>query len=105
MTCTCQSISISGIILVLPLGAVDMAGVTLVVGLGVLEDETVGALQAVGALLHAVGAVFKVAALHALVGALGGQERKKGWPREIERRREREKEDKKRERVEEFSCG
>lgn len=70
---------------VLPLGAVDMAGVTLVVGLGVLEDETVGALQAIGALLHAVGAIFKVAALHALVGALGegGQERE----RERKRRR------------------
>lgn len=43
---------------------------TLVVGLGVLEDETVGTLQPVRALLHAVGAVFEVAAFHTLVGAL-----------------------------------
>lgn len=93
MTCTCQSISGSGIIVVLPLGAVDMAGVTLVVGLGVLEDETVGALQAVGALLHAVGTVFKVAASHALVRALGESERERKGDRE--RLRESEKEEKK----------
>lgn len=46
---------------------------TLVVGLGVLEDETVGTLQPVGALLHAVGPVFEVAAFHTLVGALRGR--------------------------------
>lgn len=79
-------IRISSLIVVLPLGAVDMAGVTLVVGLGVLEDETVGTLQAIRALLHAVGAVFKVAALNALVGALGkgGQEREEGRKKERE---------------------
>lgn len=74
------SLSISsseGIIMVLPLGAVGVAGVTFVVGLGVLEDETVGALQAVGALLYAVGAVFEVAASHALVRALGNGERER----------------------------
>lgn len=83
------SLSISssdGIIVVLPLGAVGVAGVTFIVGLGVLEDETVGALQAVGALLHTVGAVFEVAASHALVGALGKGERE----REGEQARERE---------------
>lgn len=71
-----------------------MAGVTLVVGLGVLEDETVGALQAVRALLYAVGAIFKVEALHALVRALGEgkRERENGGPREIEREKGREKE-------------
>lgn len=57
----------------LPLGAVGVAGMTLVVGLGVLEDETVGTLQPVGALLHAVGPVFEVAAFHTLVGALRGR--------------------------------
>lgn len=54
----------------LPLGAVGVAGVTLVVGLGVLEDEAVGPLQAVGALLHAVGPVFEVEAFYTLVRAL-----------------------------------
>lgn len=63
--------------MVSPLGAVGVAGVTLVVGLGVLEDETVGALQAVGALLHAVRAVFEVAASHTLVGALGKGKRER----------------------------
>lgn len=92
-TCTRLSISISissgdGIIMVLPLGAVGVAGVTLVVGLGVLEDETVGALQAVGALLHAVGTVFEVAASHALVGALGKGERERERAGERERERE-----------------
>lgn len=50
-----------------------MAGVTLVVGLGVLEDETVGTLHAIGALLHAVGPVFEVAAFDTLVGTLGSR--------------------------------
>lgn len=53
-----------------PLGAVDMAGMAFVVGLGVFEDETVGALQPVRALLHAVGPVFEIEAFHALVWAL-----------------------------------
>lgn len=50
-----------------------MAGMTLVVGLGVFEDETVGSLQPVGAFLHTVGSVFEVEAFDALVRALGGQ--------------------------------
>lgn len=47
-----------------------MAGMTLVVGLGVFEDETVGSLQPVGALLYAVRAVFEVEAFYTLVWAL-----------------------------------
>lgn len=62
----------------LPLGAVGMAGMTLVVGLGVLEDETVGALQPIGALLHAVGSIFEVEAFYTLVRALRGEENKEG---------------------------
>ena len=59
-----------------------MAGVTLVVGLGVLEDETVGSLQPVRALLHAVGSIFEVEAFHALVRALRGQQMEVGgWTR------------------------
>lgn len=58
------------VIPLLPLGAVGMARMTLVVGLGILEDEAVGALQPVGALLHAVWAVFEVVAFHTLVRAL-----------------------------------
>lgn len=54
----------------LPLGAVGVAGMAFVVGLGVFEDETVGALQPVRALLHAVGPVFEIEAFHALVRAL-----------------------------------
>lgn len=53
-----------------PLGAVGVARVALVVGLGVLEDEAAGALQAVRTLFHTVGAVFEVEALHAVLGAL-----------------------------------
>lgn len=70
----------SCIIPVLPLGAVDMAGMTLVVGLGVLEDEAVGPLQPIGAFLHTVGSVFEVEAFYTLVRALkrrAGQ----GWGR------------------------
>lgn len=55
----------------LPLGAVGMAGVTLVVGLGIFEDETVGSLQPIGALLHTVGPIFEVEAFYTLVWALG----------------------------------
>lgn len=58
----------------LPLGAVGMAGMTLVVGLGVLEDETVGPLQPIGALLHAVGSIFEVEAFYTLVWALRGEQ-------------------------------
>lgn len=54
----------------LPLGAVGVAGMTLVVGLGVLKDKTVGSLQAVGTLLHTVGPIFEVEALHTLVRTL-----------------------------------
>lgn len=53
-----------------PLGAVGVARVALVVGLGVLEDEAAGTLQAVGTLFHTVGAIFEVEALHAVLGAL-----------------------------------
>lgn len=42
----------------------------LVVGLGVLEDEAAGTLQAVGTLFHTVRAIFEVEALHAVLGAL-----------------------------------
>lgn len=58
------------IILLLPLGAVGMAGMTLVVGLGVFKDETVGSLQPVGALLHTVGPIFEVKTFYTLVRAL-----------------------------------
>lgn len=54
----------------LPLGAVSVAWVTLIVGLGIFEDEAVGPLNAVGALLHTVGAVFEVQAFDTLVWAL-----------------------------------
>lgn len=47
---------------------------TLVVGLGVLEDETVGPLQPIGALLHAVGSIFEVEAFYTLVWALRGEQ-------------------------------
>lgn len=63
------------VIPLLPLGAVGMAGMTLVVGLGVLEDKTVGPLQSIGALLHAVGSIFEVEAFYTLVRALRGGER------------------------------
>lgn len=43
---------------------------TLVVGLGVLEDETVGTLQPVGAFFHTVRSIFEVTTFHTLVGAL-----------------------------------
>lgn len=64
------------IIPLLPLGAVDMAGMTLVVGLGIFEDETVGSLQAIRALLHAVGSIFEVETFYALVRALRGEQNK-----------------------------
>ncbi len=51
-----------------------MAGMTLVVGLGVLEDKTVGSLQPIGALLHAVGSIFEVEAFYTLVRALRGEQ-------------------------------
>lgn len=47
-----------------------MARMALVVGLGVLEDETVGPLQPIRALLHTVGAIFEVEAFYTLVRAL-----------------------------------
>lgn len=53
-----------------PLGAVGVARVALVVGLGVLEDEAAGTLQAVRTLFHTVGAIFEVEALDAVLGAL-----------------------------------
>lgn len=53
-----------------PLGAVGVARVAFVVGLGVLEDEAAGTLQAVRTLFHAVGAIFEVEALYAVLGAL-----------------------------------
>lgn len=53
-----------------PLGAVGVAWVALVVGLGVLEDEAAGTLQAVRTLFHTVGAIFEVEALYAVLGAL-----------------------------------
>lgn len=53
-----------------PLGAVGVAWVALVVGLGILEDEAAGTLQAVGTLFHTVGAIFEVEALYTVLGAL-----------------------------------
>lgn len=44
----------------LPLCTVGMAGMTFIVGLCVLEDEAVGALKAIRALLHAVRAIFEM---------------------------------------------
>lgn len=67
----------SCIIPLLPLGAVGVAGVTLIVGFGIFEDEAVGALQPVGTFLHTVGAIFEVEAFYALVRTLGGEQKKK----------------------------
>ena len=53
-----------------------MAGMTLVVGLGIFEDETVGPLQAIGALLHTVGSIFEVETFYTLVWALREEENK-----------------------------
>ena len=61
----------------LPLGAVGMAWMTLVVGLGIFEDETVGPLQPVRAFVHAVGSIFEVEAFYTLVGTLKGEQKKK----------------------------
>lgn len=47
-----------------------MAGMALVVGLCVLEDEAVGALQAIGTLFHTVRPVLEVEAFHAMLRAL-----------------------------------
>lgn len=47
-----------------------MTWMTLVVGLGVLEDETVGTLQPVGAFLHTVRSIFEVTTFHTLVWTL-----------------------------------
>lgn len=48
-----------------------MAGMTLVVGLGVFEDEAVCTLQPVWAFLHTVWPIFEVKAFYTLVWALG----------------------------------
>lgn len=64
------------VIPLLPLGAVGVARMTLVVGLGILEDETVGTLQPIGALLHAVRSIFEVSAFYTLVRALRGEHNK-----------------------------
>ena len=64
-----------------------MAGMTLVVGLGVLEDETVGPLQPIRALLHAVGSIFEVEAFYTLVWALRGDETREREMRGRVRRR------------------
>ena len=61
-----------------PLGAVGVARVTLIVGLGVLKDEAAGALDAIRAPPHTVGAVLEVEATHALVGPLGAPGREGG---------------------------
>lgn len=53
-----------------------MAGMTLVVGLGVFEDETVGSLQPIRALLHAVGSIFEVEAFYTLVWTLRREQNK-----------------------------
>lgn len=46
-----------------------MAGVTLIVGLSIFENEAVGALQTIRAFLYTVRAVFEMRARHAVVWA------------------------------------
>lgn len=46
-----------------------MAGVTLIVGLCILKDEAVGALQSVRTLLHTIWPVFEVKALYTMLWA------------------------------------
>lgn len=53
-----------------PLCAVGMAGMTFVVGFGILEDETVGALQAIRTLLHTVGTILEMKAFDAVLRPL-----------------------------------
>lgn len=60
----------------LPLGAVCMAGMAFIVGLCILEDETVGALQAIRTLFHTIRTVFKIEAFHTILWALWGVKKK-----------------------------
>lgn len=53
-----------------PLSAVGMAGMTFVVGFGVLEDETVCTLQTVGTLFHTIRTVLEMEALHTVLRPL-----------------------------------
>lgn len=63
-----------------PLSAVGVAWMTLVVGLGILEDKTVGALQPIRAFLHTVRSIFEVTTFHTLVRALReGEGDDGGW--------------------------
>lgn len=63
---TCKHLTNTSI----PLGTVDMARVTLIVGLSVFEDEAVCSLEAIGAFLHTVGPVFKVKAFNTVIRTL-----------------------------------
>lgn len=56
--------------LFLPLSAVGVAGMAFVIGLCVLEDETVGALQAIGTLFNTVGTILEMDAPHTSLWAL-----------------------------------
>ncbi len=54
----------------LPLGAVGVAGMALVVGLSIFEDEAVRSLQTIRAFLHTVGSIFEMQALHTVIWTL-----------------------------------
>lgn len=56
--------------LLLPLGAVRVAGMAFVVGLSVLEDEAAGPLQPIGTLFHTVWTVLEMKAFHTMLWAL-----------------------------------
>jgi len=60
----------------LPLGAVGVAGMALVVGLSIFEDEAVCSLQTIRAFLHTVGPVFQMQAFHAVIWTLNHADQK-----------------------------
>lgn len=50
--------------------AVGVAGMTFIVGLCILEDEAVGALKAIGTLLHTVGTILEMQAFLTMLWSL-----------------------------------
>lgn len=62
--------------LYLPLGAVGMAGMAFIVGFCILEDETVGTLQAIRTFFNTIRTVFKIEAFHTILWALWGVKKK-----------------------------
>lgn len=63
--------------LYIPLGAVGVAGMAFVVGLCILEDETVGTLKAIRTLVHTIRTIFEMEAFHTVLWALWGVRKKK----------------------------